>query len=477
MIVYKFGGATTRSVRGLENLVSIVRAAHEAELRKLRRAITNPKHLPGLVVVVSAIGHTSRRLRAIAEYAEDGKALFAGETLERVVERHLGLGQSLDLSARIQSRLMKEINFISRDVAKLVEGVTITRELSDRTLDSFLAAGERFASALIGALLEDRGVNVTPSDARKFIITNGDFTNAAPNLEEITRRANAELRPHLERGSVILTQGFIGATAQGDTTTMGIESSDLTATLLGEALGAREIVIWKTVPGIFTADPEIVPMAKAIRHISFEEADEMGRRGVRALYPKVAKPLLEKNSPAIIRVTAPSRKPHRGTTVSSTTGVVRSPKPIALALEENITTLYVKRPKEEYLSGAPHMDGSLLLATETIPSFALKRAYYYWASDTEITISVRRSEKRALVRSLKEAGYEVQEEKPLAALSLLVRYREASQDLSAIRERVLRALRRYPVRAVFPVESSFVILIDEARSEEALRKLHREFFE
>lgn len=476
MYVYKFGGATTRSVRGLESLVSIIADTHQSESKKLRRSSLT-RGLPGLVVVVSAIGHTTRRLRSIAEDAEDGKALIAGETLHRILERHIDLAESLDLSDEIYIRTRAKLDKITNSVSNLVEGVTITRELSRRTLDSFLAAGEGFSSILISALLENRGIPVVLADARKFIITNGEFGNAAPNLDEITKRANAELLPHLGQGSVILTQGFIGATMQGETTTMGSESSDLSATLLGTALAAKEIVIWKTVPGIYTADPELIKTAKPIRHLSFEEADEMGRRGVRALYPKVAKPLLEKHSDATIRVTAPLKKAHRGTIVTEAVGVIRSPKPIALALETNITTLYVKRPKEEYLSGAPHSDETLLFAAETIPSFAFKRAYYYWASDTEITLSIRRDEKRGLIRALKDAGYKVEEEKPLAALSLLVRYREASQDLSAIRERMLRSLRGYPIRAIFPVESSIVTLIDESRAEDALRKLHKEFFE
>ncbi len=473
MLVYKFGGATTRSVRGLENLVAICSQTYYAE-QKRRRSSTNK---PGLVIAVSAIGHTTRRLRSIAEDAEAGRALFAGGTLERILERHIKLAESLDLSSAIFERTVASFQKATKDVAARVEGVTITRELSPRTLDSFLAVGERYSSTLIAALFEDRGLPVVLADARKCIITNSDFGNAIPDSIEIKKKVSEQLLPLLAEGKIILTQGFIGGTLTGETTTMGSESSDLTATLLGQALGASEIVIWKTVPGIYTADPELVPTAKPIRHLSFEEADEMGRRGVRALFPKVAQPLLQHGSDATIRVTAPIPKPLRGTTVSATTGVIRAPKPIALALEQNITTLYIRRPKEELYGQSVKNTNSLLFAADTIPSFAFKRAYYYWASDTEITICFRRDEKRVLIRALKDAGYDVAEEKPLAALSLLVRTRDAAQDLSGIRERLLRALRSYPVRAVFPVESSFVILVDEHRSEDALRKLHKEFFE
>ena len=481
MLVYKFGGATTRTVRGLERMRELIGKAHVDELRKLKRKKSAGGITPGVVVVVSAIGHTTRRLRSIAEDAEAGRSLFAGGTLERVIERHSQLAASLDLSDRLYERTLKKIQAIVKEVASLVEGVTITRELSPRTLDQFLAKGEQFATVLITAALQDFGLPVEVCDARKMVITNANFTSAIPETASIAEYVPEKILPVLLNGKIVLTQGFIGGTREGETTTMGSESSDLSATLIGKALHAKEVVIWKSVPGIFTADPELVPKAKPIRHLSFEEADEIGRRGVRALFQNVARPLLELNSENIttLRVTAPAAKPLRGTTISRTTGnPVRSPKPIALALEQNIATIYVR--KSQNLRSRRKADRQkewLHKQTEGIPSFALNRAFYYWASDSEITICFRRDERRPLFRALKDAGYDIQEERPLAALSLLCRTRDAAQNLSVIRERLLRSLRRYPVRALLPVESSLVVLIDEHTSVEALKQLHREFFE
>lgn len=481
MLVYKFGGATTRTVRGLDRMADLIETAHADELRKLKRKRSSGGIAPGVVVIVSAIGHTTRRLRSIAEDAEAGKSLFAVHTLERIVERHTQLAASLDLSARIYERTINKFHAIAKEVASLVEGVTITRELSPRTLDQFLAKGEQFATYLISAALQDKGLKVEVCDARKMVITNANFTSAIPDMQSIAEKIPATILPILAEGKVILTQGFIGGTLEGETTTMGSESSDLSATLIGKALRAKEVVIWKSVPGIFTADPELVPKAKPIHHLSFEEADEIGRRGVRALFQNVARPLLEPTADdqTDLRVTAPAIKPLRGTTISRTTGnPVRSPKPIALALEQNIATIYVRkaqnlRPKRK----ADKQKEWLHKQSEGIPAFALNRAFYYWASDSEITICFRRDERRPLFRALKDAGYEITEERPLAALSLLVRTRDAAQNLSAIRERLLRSLRRFPVRALLPVESSLVVLIDEQVSVDALKQLHREFFE
>ncbi|HYM20941.1 MAG TPA: hypothetical protein VEW28_08050 [Candidatus Kapabacteria bacterium] len=475
MIVYKFGGATTRSVRGLERMAEIVRRTYEEQSRRRSQG--------GLVVVVSAIGHSTRRLRSIAEDAEAGKAIIAGETLERLIERHEQLAESLELSERAYNSAVIKFHQLADEIAKLVEGVTITRELSNRTLDAFLSKGEYFATALIGALLSDANIPTTVIDAREIIITDTNYSAAAPNLEAIRSRMVERVIPVLSEGKIVLTQGFVGGTTDGDTTTMGSESSDLTATLLGRALEAKEVVIWKTVSGIYTADPEYIPHARAIRHLSFDEADELGRRGVRALFQNVARPLLADDArhKTIVRVTSPELKSPRGTVIAASSGaVVRSPKPIALALEENITTVYVQQSEVNGESRKKKRSREAQLAynkTQGIPAFALNRAFYYWASDTEITLSFRRDERRTLFRALKDAGYELQEEKPLAALSMLVRTRDATQDLTSIRERLFRSIRRFPVRAVFPVESSLVVLLDEDRAVEALKKVHKDFFE
>jgi aspartate kinase len=478
MLVYKFGGATTRTVRGLEHMRELVGKAYSEEFRKLKRKRTAGGTTPGVVVVISAIGHTTRRLRDIAEDAESGKSLFAGGTLERIIERHTQLADSLDLSEKIYTRTVNTFHNIAKEIASLVEGVTITRELSSRTLDSFLARGEQFATALIAASFEEYELPFEICDARKVVITNANFTAAVPDIHAVADKAKEIIIPRLEQGNIILTQGFIGGTPEGDTTTMGSESSDLTATLLGKALHASEVVIWKSVPGIFTADPELVPNAKPIHHLSFEEADEIGRRGVRALFQNVAQPLMSDlaSGETALRVTAVAPKPLRGTTITQTKGnPVRMPKPIALALEQNIATVYVRKSQKPKRKAGKQKDR--LHRMEGIPAFALNRAFYYWASDTEITICFRRDERRQLFRALKDAGYEIEEERPLAALSLLVRTRDATQNLSVIRERLLRSLRRFPLRALLPVESSIVVLVDEDTSIEALRKLHRDFFE
>ena len=208
MLVYKFGGATTRTVRGLERMRELIEKAHAEELRKLKRKRTSGGITPGVVVIVSAIGHTTRRLRSIAEDAEAGKSLFAGGTLERIIERHTQLLSSLNLSDKLYGRTIVKFHKIAKEVASLVEGVTITHELSPRTLDQFLAKGEQFATVLIAALLTKHGLPVEVCDARKMVITNANFTAAIPDSVSISEKVQERILPLLLEGKIILTQGL-----------------------------------------------------------------------------------------------------------------------------------------------------------------------------------------------------------------------------------------------------------------------------
>ena len=209
----------------------------------------------------------------------------AEESLGRTIAQHEQLATSLGIAD--ETALFDRFKSISGDIAALLEGVAILRELSPRTRDAILAAGEQLAVALIEALLRDREFPVRFVDAGSVIVTDENFGHATPIIEEITSRAETLILPQLRKGFIVLVQGFSGATLDGITTTMGSESSDLTATAtLAAAMGAREIVIWKTLPGLYTADPEFVKTPKLIRSMSFDEAEEMGRtRSTRILFP------------------------------------------------------------------------------------------------------------------------------------------------------------------------------------------------
>lgn len=471
MVVYKFGGATTKTARGLETLVGLVREAHLSEIESAHRRRKRGNTTHGVVVVVSAIGLTTRQLLRSADLAKDGQLAQAHENLLRTLTLHVQLATALRLLPPSLRRFEQELEQISRATLALLEGISITRELTNRVRDAVLAQGEALSMALISILLEERGLPLKIVDAREIVITNEDFGSASPIMEEIEQRTQRTIRPALERSNVVLIQGFIGATRDGRTTTMGSESSDLTATLLGRALNAEEVVIWKSVPGIFTADPELVPHAKLIRSLSFAEAEELGRRGARILHPLVAHPLKQAEQAITLKVASPKAAKTRQTSIGAEAQPGRE-RPLAVALEQNLTSVR--------LSNTPKNLDSVKLsskeARETRQAF--NKVLHSIASHEATTVYLRKEDRTDFLRLTKDRSPEIYDKKPIASLSLVMKNGANSNGASneVLREKFYRALRSYAPIAIFPIENSWVAILEQERSVPALRKLHKDLF-
>ncbi|MEO6939349.1 MAG: hypothetical protein ABI444_04310 [Candidatus Kapaibacterium sp.] len=477
MIVYKFGGATTRTARGLDTLVEIVRTAHVDELRRARRSSS----LTGLVLVISAIGHTTRYLHRTAEASEQGNLIAASELIERIANQHEQLLAALKLPSSTALEVRAEFSKCTLEIRALSEGVNITRELSPRVRDTFLSYGERLAFTLITALLEERGIPIKAIDARELVVTNEEFNNAAPLLEETTERACELIIPKLEHSKVVVTQGFIGATRDGITTTMGSESSDLSATLLGRALGAREIVIWKSVQGIYSSDPELIPHAKLITNLSFAEAEEIGRRGAQVLHKATVQPLQTMEPKVLLRVAAPNAKSKRSSQIQLALGVnVRKPRPLALAVEKHLIPLKLERRFEGDAITGETLAIQVLSTKEKkereSSRRAIRRATFVWSTESEILLLAKKYLKTEIVRDLGTSEFRVTEQPPLCSISLVVRTPEGKSNYSALRQQMRRSLRQFNLYAFFQVEHSLVAILEESEVIPALRKLHRVFF-
>lgn len=158
-------------------------------------------------------------------------------------------------------------------------------ELTPRTLDRIVSVGEKLALHLLHHALSQRGLSVATLPASELIVTDATFGNAAPLEDAIAERVRQRLLPTFDRADYILTEGFVGATLEGETTTMGKESSTLTAALLARQLNARELVLYTPVPGIFTADPMEVASARRIDHLHYDDAERLARAGLKLLFP------------------------------------------------------------------------------------------------------------------------------------------------------------------------------------------------
>src|SRR6266436_950823 len=306
MIVMKFGGTSIEDAPSIERVAEIIRA----------RLHLKP------IVVVSAMGKTTRKLLQAAEASAAG-------------DNRTTLGLVADLKTRHVSearRLVKKSGgrevfaFIDKhfdELKKLLEGLAILGEVPPRGLDKILAYGELLSSAVLTDALYERGIATRLLDARELIKTDDRYGSASPLFEITNQRIRDAIRPALDSGVVPVVQGFIGSSRDGATTTLGFEGSDYTATILGAALDAEDIQIWKDVSGLMTADPEIYSRARTVKLCSFAEAAELTHFGAKVLHPKAIQPAARKNIPVHIYN---SRKPEAvGTTITSDSAQCSNP--------------------------------------------------------------------------------------------------------------------------------------------------------
>ncbi len=310
MIVMKFGGTSTQDADAIRNVVGIVE----------RHISEKP------IIVISAIAQATNVLERAGRIASEGRAGEARDLVLTLINRHFAIVDEIVQDRERNRDLRKVIANSLGELEELVKGVAILRELTPRTLDTFYCYGELLSSRIVAAALQERGIEAQWLDTADFMVTDDNFTRALPVMHLVEERLGALARPLLERGITPVTQGFIGISPSGRRTTMGRESSDYSAAIIGAALGSSDIQIWTDVDGVLTADPRIVDAPRKIRTLSFEEAYELSYFGAKVLHPNTMLPAIEKNIP--IRIFNSRRPGSPGTLVTrgavSTQTIVKS---------------------------------------------------------------------------------------------------------------------------------------------------------
>lgn len=284
MLVMKFGGASTQSASGIAAVVRII--------------LDHRSRTP--LVVVSAVGKTTRAIDRAARLAADGKGREAQTACEELVAMHRDLATAaLDVANAV--RAIDRIDAIASRLLSLIEGIAIVRELSPRSLDSCLVLGEHLAVVIISEAVRASGADVNEVAAEWLMVTDNAHGHAAPMPDVIKERAARDVMPALSAGTIVMTEGYVGGTIDGTPTTMGMESSDYSATLLGVAIGAGEVQIWTNVDGMMTVDPRICAGARSIPVLSYDEAEELAALGAKVLHPRTIGPVRDARIPLTVR--------------------------------------------------------------------------------------------------------------------------------------------------------------------------------
>src|SRR5437870_4463407 len=270
-------------------------------IRRSAEIVANASREHSVAVVVSAMSGVTNRLIDAAHQAKRGDR-DAGKTLaEALHQQHFEALAALVSNEKSRTQVQHRIEEILAEGSRLYEGTALLRELTPRTLDSISSLGERLCAPVVSAALCDLGVASSAVEATELIVTDSFHGGAEPQADAPRQRSHARIGPMLSAGQVPVVTGFIGATADGVLTTLGRGGSDYSATILGAALDAEEIIIWTDVEGVLTADPRLVSEARTIPEISYREAAELAYVGAKVLHPKTLRPVLPAGIPAWIR--------------------------------------------------------------------------------------------------------------------------------------------------------------------------------
>ena len=310
--VFKFGGASVNSVERIKSLATILRSYHSEKI----------------LIVISAMGKTTNALEKVAEAFYDGHREEALRLFQQVKDTHLTTAKYLlvqnYLAAASQLKdLFTEVEWLLHD--KPVRDY-------DYYYDQVVSIGELLSTSIISAYLAESGIDNQWIDVRDIFRTDNNFRDAAIDWKFSLAKVQNEVLPLFRETNFVVTQGFIGATSENESTTLGREGSDYTAAVFANMLDAEGQTIWKDVEGVMNADPKQFPDARFLAELGYDEVIEMAYYGAQVIHPKTIKPLQNKGIPLYVKCFLDPALP--GTVIHNK--IVRGLPPIIVLKEKQV---------------------------------------------------------------------------------------------------------------------------------------------
>jgi aspartate kinase len=450
VIVCKFGGTSVENSEAIRRTASIIKG----------RADREP------VVVVSALGGATNALLALAEQASRGQLIGASSAVQNLRARHLKLVEELlGANSADAVELADDVSEMFDVLARLTEALYTLGHLTPRSLDAVAALGEQLSSIIVTAAFRKAGLAAEHVDARKVMITDDQFTRAEPQPDAIADASRRLLMPLVKEGKIPVLGGYIGSTAKDSvTTTLGRGGSDYSASLIGAALKADAIEIWTDVDGMLTADPRVVPKARTIDQVGFEEAAELASFGAKVLHPATIAPAVRIAIPVWV---LNSRNPSgRGTLIT-----FDAPKrPVtAIAGKSAVTLVKVRSPRMLLTEG---------FMRELFGIFERKRISVDVVATSEVSVSVTVDDSTGieeLVPELRQLG-DVAIDRNRGIVALVgAALSEGGEAMS----RALAALgkTRLHMLSLSATGINMTMVVDADEVNPLMQRLHAEFFE
>jgi aspartate kinase len=448
LIVMKFGGTSVQDPEAVRRVVRIV-----ADEKRPR------------LVVVSALAGVTDALLGVARLAERGDAAATREAVRALRRRHEAMA-TLVRSPEQRAELLQALDARFAEAEAIASALAVVGEVSPRSCDAIVAAGELASSRILAAALVDAGVASRWLDPRELLVTDAAHGAAAPDRAATDERLRTRVRPLPAEGLVAVTGGFVGSTPGGVTTTLGRGGSDYSAALFGAGLEADEIQIWTDVDGMLTADPRIVEAPRVVAQLSFDEASELAYFGAKVLHPSTILPAVRLGIP--VRILNSQRPEAEGTLV---TRALAGPAagPAAIACRRGLTRIDISSTRMLMAYGFLRRVFEVFERFETPVDVV---------TTSEVSVSVTIDDRHAIEQVAAElrAFADVACEGGMAIVSAVGEGLRRDARLAA---QVIAALEGLPLAMVSQGGSrkNVTVVLPEADAVTAMRRLHRRFFE
>ena len=444
--VAKFGGTSVADFEAMSRCAAIIE--------------NNPN--TKLVVSSACSGVTNILVELAGGVQEEERRIALVEKLKQI---HFAVIEQLNEQEEVRA----SIESLLKSVASAAEAAFF--QTSDKLTDHMVSYGERMSTHLLTKIMQERGINAVRFDIRKIMRTNSTYGKAEAQLEELSALAKEKLVPLCEQ-HVVITQGFIGADAEGNTTTFGRGGSDYSAALIAEAVEAAGLEIWTDVPGIYTTDPRIASKASPIPEISFSEASEMANFGAKILHPSTLVPALRHQIPVFV---GSSKEPEKGGTWIRQQ-VESQPLFRAIALRRNQTMVTLHSPNMfhayGFLAEVFQILAKYKISVDLITTSEVSVALTLDKTNTSGGAPELPAEARAELEQLCKVNVEFNQ-------SVIALIGNNMSNKPGYAKRVFSTLEDFNLRMICygASQHNLCFLLHESVAQEAVQKLHTELFE
>ncbi len=461
-IVMKFGGtsvATGKNIRHVANLI----ANHAGQDYKI-------------VTVVSALDGVTDQLIKAAEEAKKGNRKYISDFKQKLLQKHLSAANEAVEDKQLKEETEQVLKERVDELEQVLKGISYVSELTPKSMDNVLSFGEKLSVPIVSGALKDMGLespHLTGGEAG--IVTDSNYGEAGLLMNVTKYQVKKKIEPLLKKGAVPVITGYIAATQDGETTTLGRGGSDYTATIMGAALAADEVWIWTDVDGLMTSDPKIIPSAKTISQLSFQEATELTIFGAKAMHPRALEPARKENIP--VRIRNVFNSDNMGTLIGKEQKVKRKDGVKAVTLVRNVAVITVSGAG---MVGAPGTAAKVfdVLGRENINILMISQS----VSESNISLVIQRSLLEKAISTLEIALLgrdfirEVTSEDDVCVVAVLG---AGMKGMPGIASKIFTAvaLKGINVRMIAQGSSELNVsfVVKEKDGEETVRAVHREF--